>query len=87
MNPKSWMLIFMQIVGIVFSRDNHMILATEGVSASSFDGIPSHDFPAYKFNVVSKQQLRPSRPPPPSPRTRPTIQPRKEYSPPPPIST
>ncbi|XWS42561.1 hypothetical protein CRYUN_Cryun16bG0025000 [Craigia yunnanensis] len=75
----------MLIVVILFSRDNRTILATKGVSASSFDGIPSHDFPAYKFNVGSKRRLRPSRPPPRSPRAGPTIQPRI-VSPPPPLS-
>ncbi|XVE62749.1 hypothetical protein DITRI_Ditri06bG0144200 [Diplodiscus trichospermus] len=60
-----------------------MIVATNGVSASSFDGIPPHDdVPTYKFNVASKR-----RPRPPSPRPNRPISPRIKASPPPPIST
>ncbi|WRX24296.1 hypothetical protein QQP08_016783 [Theobroma cacao] len=49
---NSWLLIScMLIVGILLSHGTHMIVATEGVSGSSFDRIPSHDFPS-KVNVV-----------------------------------
>ncbi|EOY10954.1 Uncharacterized protein TCM_026222 [Theobroma cacao] len=65
---NSWLLIScMFIVGILLSHDTHMIAATEGVSGSSFDGIPSHDFPS-KFNVMPKRRaLRPDPPPSPPP--------------------
>lgn len=66
MNPNYWLLIFTVVVGILFSHGNRMIVATtNGVSASSsFDGIPSHDFPAFK---LSKKLRKPT--PPPSPPT------------------
>ncbi|XVE62750.1 hypothetical protein DITRI_Ditri06bG0144300 [Diplodiscus trichospermus] len=84
MKPNSWLLIFMLIIGILFSHDNRMVVATEGVSASSFNEIPSHDVPAYKFNVVSKRRLRSGRPPPPSPKPALTRSHPIRLSPPPP---
>ncbi|EOY10953.1 Uncharacterized protein TCM_026220 [Theobroma cacao] len=65
---NSWLVIScVLIVGILLSHDTHMIVATESVSGSSFDGIPSHDFPS-KFNVVSKEKvIKPDPPPPPPP--------------------
>ncbi|XWS42899.1 hypothetical protein CRYUN_Cryun16bG0054100 [Craigia yunnanensis] len=85
MNPNSCILIFMLIIGIHFSHHSRMIVATEGVSAFSFDGVPSLDFPARKFNFASKRWLRSSLPPPPPPkRARATQFRPKIVSPPPP---
>ncbi|XVF57138.1 hypothetical protein PTKIN_Ptkin06aG0179700 [Pterospermum kingtungense] len=67
-----------------------MIVATKAVSASPFDGIPSHNFRANKFSTVMSKKPNPL--PPPPPRRAPPIHPRIDFPPPPsslppPVST